>query len=230
MKIVSATLRFSRDADGFAATEFALALPVLLLMMLGFVELDRYAWATRQMETTATSIAQMLTQTGQGAGKGLLGATADVKPSDIEMARNSVQVLFPRVLADSARLKHKWSDDIAVGISSVSFKELNPGCVGPACKYEATVAWSGGNARRPCKIALTEKPNTEPPSATTLPSDAFGPNSIVVVDLTYAYKPLFAEKIFSGFTLKRSAYLQPRYVSELKYAVAKGDSLVTTCA
>ncbi|MCC3247235.1 pilus assembly protein [Methylocystis sp. WRRC1] len=206
-----------RDARGFAAVEFGLALPVLGLMLLGFIELDRYAWAGRQLENTAHSIAQMLSQTTR------------VEPVDLKAARDSVMVLFPRVLQDSARQGHKWSDDISVSMTTVGFTPTAPGCVA-SCTYQAKVGWSGGTSRRPCNTPLTPAPNNATPSPTTLPTDAFGPNSIIVVDLAYTYKPLFAEKIFGGVTIRRSSYLQPRYVSTLSYAVAGGDTLVTTCS
>ncbi|PPD42047.1 MAG: hypothetical protein CTY15_12750 [Methylocystis sp.] len=213
---LTTTKTFLRETRGFAAVEFGLALPVLGLMLLGFIELDRYAWATRQLEVTANSIAQMLSQSQK------------VAPAEMKYAQDSVMVLFPRVLQDSARLGKNWSDTVTVGMTEVGFTPTVPGCV-TGCTYQAKVAWSGGSARRPCGAALMPAANNSTPSPTTLPTDVFGPNGIIVVDLTYAYQPLFAAKIFGPFTVKRSSYLQPRYVDNLPYAVAGGDSFVTTC-
>lgn len=206
-----------RETRGFAAVEFGLALPVLGLMLLGFVELDRYAWAVRQLDNTASAIAQMLTQSAN-----------PVQPVDVKFAQDSVMVLFPRVLQDSARAGHKWSDDISVSMSSVAFDKVDPACL-VNCVYQAKVGWSAGATRRPCNTPLTPVANNAAPSPTTLPADAFGPNSVIVVDLSYSYRPLFAQKIFGGLTIKRSSYLQPRYFPLLQYAVAGGDSFVTTC-
>jgi len=205
-----------RETTGFAAVEFALALPVLGLMLLGFIELDRYAWATRQLENTANSIAQMLSQ------------SMKVQPTDMKYAQDSVMVLFPRALQDSARLGQNWSDNVKVAMTTVGFTPTVAGCVS-ACTYQAKVAWSGGSTRRPCNTVLTPVPNSTTPSPTTLPTDVFGPTAVIVVDLSYGYRPLFADKIFGPVTIKRSSYLQPRYVNDLPYAVANGDSYVTTC-
>lgn len=210
---------FFKASQGFAAVEFALALPVLGLMLLGFVELDRYAWASRQLEKAATSIGQMLSQ-----------STTPLQPVDVKFARDSAMVLFPQVLGDSARAGHVWSDDISVTMSSVGFRNLTPGCSGAACVYEAKVAWSGGPAKRPCNAALAAAPNSATPTPTTLPTDSFGPESIIVVDIAYTYRPLFATKLFGGFTMRRSSYLQPRYLPAVQYAISGGDSYVTTCA
>lgn len=209
---------FLNAAHGFAAVEFGLALPVLALMLLGFIELDRYAWAARQLENTANSMAQMISQSKSAIG-----------PVEVKFARDSAMVLFPRALQDSARIGHVWTDDMKVTLSSVAFRNLTPGCTGLGCSYEAKVAWSGGQAKRPCGAPLTAAPNNAPPTPTTLPTDAFGPESVIVVDIAYTYRPLFAAKIFGGFTLKRSSFLQPRYLPAVQYAVAAGDSFVTTC-
>jgi len=206
-----------RDKQGFVAVEFGLALPVLGLMLVGFVELDRYAWATRQLETSANAIAQMLSQSQK------------VEPTDMKYAQDSVMVLFPRALQDSARLGKSWDSVVQVGMSEFNFAPSVPGCVS-ACAYQAKVGWSGGSARRPCNTVMTPVPDSTTPSKTTLPSDAYGPNSVIVVDLTFSYRPLFAEKIFGPLTIKRTSYLQPRYVNNLTYSVAGGDSFVTTCA
>jgi Flp pilus assembly protein TadG len=207
----------STENHGFVAVEFALALPVLGLMLLGFVELDRYTWATRQLETTANAIAQMLSQSQK------------VEPVDMKYAQDSVMVLFPRALQDGARLGRQWDDIVRVGMSAVGFAPTVPGCVS-ACTYQAQVQWSGGSDRRPCNTLITPVADSTTPSKTTLPSDLYGPNAIIVVDLTFAYQPLFAPKIFGPLTIKRSSYLQPRYVNALPYSVAGGDSFVTTCA
>ncbi|WBK00335.1 TadE/TadG family type IV pilus assembly protein [Methylocystis parvus] len=206
-----------RENQGFAAVEFGLALPLLVLMLLGFVELDRYAWATRQLEVTANAIAQMLSQSQK------------VEPVDMKYAQDSAMVLFPRALQDGARLGKSWDNMIKVGMSSVGFAPTMPGCIAN-CTYQAKLSWSGGSDRRPCGAALTAVPDNTPPSKTTLPTDVFGPNSVIVVDLTFAYQPLFAAEIFGPLTIKRSSYLQPRYVDKLPYSIAGGDSFVTTCA
>ncbi len=138
-------------------------------------------------------------------------------------------VLFPRVLQDSARIGQSWTNTVKVGMSEVAFAPTVAGCVA-GCTYQAKVAWAGGSDRRPCGTVLTPAADSDAPSATTLPTDAFGPNAIIVVDLTFAYQPLFAAKIFGPVTIKRSSYLQPRYVDNLPYAIAGGDSFVTTCA
>jgi len=211
--------RFRRARGGLAAVEFAFAVPLLLLILLGFYELDRYVETTRQLERAAAAVAQMLTQT-----------TTDVSRQDLVVATDSLRVLAPRVLQDSARLGVDWKSGVQLGMTSVAFSTA-PGCVS-ACVYSAKVSWSAGTSRRPCNVSLTAVADNTEPGATTLPTDVYGPNGLVVVDLAYAYAPVFATRLFHGFTIKRSAYLQPRYLkpaTALAYAVPGGDDLVTAC-
>jgi Flp pilus assembly protein TadG len=210
---------FARAEQGLVALEFALVVPLLLTAFVGFAEIDRYATTTRQLESAASAISQMLTQ------------STSVTNGDLNFAYDSLTVLFPRVLDDSARKGVQWRDDISVAMSSVAFAKTNPACV-TNCVYTAQVAWSGGSAKRPCATPLKSVPNTSLPSFTELPADAFGPNALVAVDLQFTYAPLFAPKLFGPVTIKRSGFLQARYApanSYVKYAVAGGDSLVTTC-
>jgi Flp pilus assembly protein TadG len=208
---------FLCETRGIAAVEFATALPLLALMLLGFVELDRYAWASRQLEVAANSVAQMLSQSQK------------VQPSDVKYAEDSIMVLFPRALQDGARVGKNWDNLVQIGVSAVGFTPSVPGCVSN-CAYQAKVVWSGGSTRRSCNMILTSVPDASSPDAATLPADVYGASAVIVVDLSYAYQPLFAANIFGAITIKRSSYLQPRYVDSLPYAVAGGDSFVTTCA
>jgi len=72
--------------------EFAVALPFLVLALLGFFEIDRYVSMTRRLEITASSIAEQLSQ------------DTLVTPVDVTFAQDSMVVLFPAVLA-TARAK-----------------------------------------------------------------------------------------------------------------------------
>lgn len=134
---------FKKAQGGLALLEFAVALPFLVLALLGFFEVDRYVSMTRRLEITASSIAEQLSQ------------DTLVTPVDVTFAQNSTVVLFPAVLADSARKGVAWSDDIALSMSSIVFSRTNPNCA-TNCNYKAQVAWSSGSdsLSRPCNVLL----------------------------------------------------------------------------
>ena len=215
--------KFRTAKSGLAAVEFSMAMPVLLVALLGFFELNRYITMTRKLEATANSIAEMLTQSQNGV----------ITPVDVTFAKDSTMVLFPAVLSDSARKGVPWGNDISVAMSSIVFSKVNAAC-NSNCIYNAQVAWSSGaNAvSRPCNKLLTPVPDTQSPSPTTLAIDAFGPVPVIAVDIAFNYTPLFAASFMPPLTIKRSAFMQPRYTpgdAYLKYSVAGGDALVTTC-
>lgn len=215
--------KFKACDAGLAAVEFSVALPLLLVCLLGFFELDRYLTMTRKLEATANSIAEMLTQSQTGV----------ITPVDVTFAQDSAVVLFPAVLSDSVRKGVAWNNDISIAMSSIVFTKANPNCASN-CSYNAQVAWTSGpnGVARPCNTLLQSVADTQDPSPTTLASDAFGPVPLIAVDLSFNYTPLFAASFMPSLTIKRSAFMQPRYTmgnAYLQYSVAGGDSLVTTC-
>ena len=70
--------------------------------------------------------------------------------------------------------------------------------------------------------------------ATTLPSDTYGPASLLVVDISFTFRPLFAIRSLPGLaalnniTINRSFYTSPRYVTTVGYTSIGGDPGTTT--
>ena len=50
MSIKSTLLRFGRDTNGVSTAEFAMVVPVMLLLMLGTIDVGLYAWSINQAE------------------------------------------------------------------------------------------------------------------------------------------------------------------------------------
>lgn len=215
---------FAGDRRGVAAVEFAFVFPVALMLMLGVFEFANVITAGRRLEVVAGSIGQMLTQTSTGS----------VIWADVQFAMDSTMVLFPTVLSDSHAKGVAWGQDISVTASSIVFSKQNPSCTSN-CVYNANVAWSAGSAKRPCDVngqpQITPVADASAPSPTTLPTDAYGPVSLVVVDVLYNYRPILWNKAFPPFALKRSTYIRPRYIpptSYIAYSVIPGDTGIAT--
>jgi Flp pilus assembly protein TadG len=212
-----------RATQGLAAIEFGFSLPFFLLALFGFIEITRYVIATRQLEYAANSISEMLSRT-----------QTMVTNADVNLAFDSLMVEFPLVLNDAARKGvSPWRNDISVSMNSIAFAPTVAGCTSN-CTYEAKVAWSAGSAgaRRPCGTPLASTPDVNTPTPTTLPADTFGPSALVAVDLSFSYAPLYGSQYIKPITIKRSSFLQARYVpanSYLKYDASTGTALVATC-
>ena len=205
--------RFAGARRGIAALEFALVAPFLLALLFGSFELTRYINTTRQITNLADSVAQLFAQNTSGS----------INDTDLHFAIDSTMVTFPNVLNDAHKQGIYWYQDIYVAMSSVAFSPTVATCTSN-CVYNAKVMWTTGS--RPCSTNLTSAADTAPPSATTLPAGAFGPGSMIVVDVVYFYKPIVATSLLGVKTISRSTYFQPRYVSSVKYT---GGSMGTAC-
>jgi TadE-like protein len=222
-KLYRRAKEFWRARQAIAATEFALVLPLLVVLMLGSVEVARVIIAARNVTLVATTAVEMLSQNGTGK----------VNYADLHFATDSTMVIFPQILQDAAQKGISWKNDISVSITGVLFTPNPPTCTS-SCSYNANVVWNSGPNKRTCGGLLTSAPDTAAPSKTTLPADVFGPGSLIVVDIVYNYTPmfgsaftaLFGSPLFGTIPIARSAYLAPRYVQlpkYIKYAVVSGD-------
>ena len=70
----------------------------------------------------------------------------------------------------------------------------------PNCKYKAQVRWSFGSNKRSC-IELADR-GSAAATLTTLPTGAFQPNAVVLVDVSVDYRPIFQNGFnIGGFDL-----------------------------
>ncbi|MDQ6869368.1 MAG: pilus assembly protein [Pseudomonadota bacterium] len=214
-KLVRRAKEFCRARQAIAAVEFALLLPLLIMLMLGSVEVARLIISARNVTAVATTAVEMLSQNG----------TKKVNYVDLHFATDSTMVIFPQILQDAAQKGISWKNDISVSIAGVLFSGNPPGCTSSCTSYTANVVWNSGPNKRTCGVPLTSAPDTAAPSTTTLPADVFpvAPSSgasLLVVDIVYNYTPIFASTftalfghpLFGTIPIARSAYLAPRYI------------------
>ena len=229
-KAVSAA-RFLRDTRAVSAIEFALILPVLLILMLGATQLVTYINASRKVELIAHSISQMISQAMPPSG----ATVATVNATDLHFSFDSALVLFPYLMKDAPRQGLQWWQDIAITYAAVAFTQTASSCTGTdlsAC-YAAAVAWTssgttGGNYR-PCIVPQLAAADTAPPSRTTLPRSVFGPGSIVAVDVVFNFKPSFGARFIPAVRIARSMYVQPRYATLVNFDPTGNDGIATKC-
>jgi Flp pilus assembly pilin Flp len=212
--------QFIRAQTGVAAIEFALLLPLLIVMMLGSFELQRYLRIERQLTLTAENIAAMVAQ-----------RQSIENNYDFNFALNVAIHTFPA--GHDEPPKHWWHV-IVHQISGVIFTPTVAGCT-KNCTYAANLTWSwptyntafGLDAlRRQCG-PITPAPDSAPPTGATLPASMFGPGSMIVVDLRYQFKPLFGSAFMPKIILSRRGYANARFASP--YLKAVGDYSLLNC-
>jgi len=229
-RLPSAT-RFLGDTRAASVIEFALILPVLLILMLGGIQLVTYIDTSRKVGLIAQSISQMISQAMPPSGS----TVATVTAADLHFSYDSTLVLFPYLLKDAPRQGLQWWQDIAITYAAVAFTQTSSNCTGgdlSAC-YTAAVAWTssgttGGNYR-PCKVPQLPAADTTPPNRTTLPRSVFGPGSIVAVDVVFNFRPTFGARFIPAVRIARSMYVQPRYAALVNFDTTGNDGIAVKC-
>jgi Flp pilus assembly protein TadG len=215
--------------NGLAGLEFALIAPVLLSMLAGVYDLTTAYIAWERVNLCAQAIDQVAT--AQAANS---TATNTLTNAQTTAAASSAYAYLPGTLTPAA-------PTFGVTVSSIVMTPTVPGCSGSACIYTPHVAWSGifegtAGSRRVCDVAqgtsvITQVPDTASPSPTTLPADVYSPAPLLVVDVTYTFKPLFYSFV-SNITMRQSAYFSPRTGLSnnwIQYVYVAPDS-TTLCA
>ena len=196
------------DHRGVSAIEFAIGAPMMLVLMLCGVDTGRYAMATRRIDKVAATIGQMVSVNSSGS----------MTPADLQFYEDSTVAVFPLALQDAKQLGTTWQSDMPITVSSVKFTTTNG-------KTVATVAWSAGPNKRACNTPLTSVADSSAPSPTTLPQDAFGTGTIIVVDVGFNFRPTIASKMLPTLSVARSFYVQPRYVSAITFGGTSGSAV-----
>ncbi len=214
---------------GVAAIEFALIAPVLVTMLAGIYDIGNGYIATLRVSMCAQAIDQIATAEAAGS------TTANtLNLSQVTAAASAAYAYLPGLTSGSPPI-------FGVVISSVAMTPTISGCTS-GCTYTAHVAWSGSyqgtsGTLRPCDTVrgtsvITQSTDTATPSATTLPSDVYSAASVLVVDVTYRYTPLFFSFIGSSITIRQSAYFAPRTGLQnawIQYVYTASDS-TTLCS
>ena len=197
---------FRRARQGLAGLEFALLAPVLVSMLAGLYDLTSAYISWERVNLCAQSIDQIATSVAAGNSQ-----TNTLTLVQAQTAASAAYAYLPGILGASPPA-------FGVTISSVVMTPTVAGCT-TGCIYTAHVAWSGvyqgSGTKRPCDAtlgtaAITQTADTASPSPTTLPADVYSAASLLVVDVTYTFQPVFYRYLTSNFTMLQSAYFPPR--------------------
>lgn len=197
--------KFIRSQKGVAAIEFALLMPLLLVLMLGSFELQRYLRIERRLSLTAQNIAAIVAQRQTLAGRQI--------SEDFDAAFH----MFP---AASEEPPTVWHHVLVHQISSAVFTPTTTGCT-TNCTYSAQLNWNWpfydrnfglGDLRRRCG-ALTPAPKGAAATGSTLPAALFGPGSMVIVDLRYRFRPMFGSLLIPEIILNSHGYANARFAT-----------------
>ena len=187
----------NRSRRGVVALEFAMMAPLLMVPLMFMYDAANGWMVWHRLTLAARSIAQIST---------LLAVNADgtntLSHDQAWRASTAVYAAMPETLAAGATF--------GVVMSEVLFTSPDS-CNGEACV--ANVGWSttllGSAPRRACGT-LSVVPDSFPPSPAVLPQSVFQPAPILVVDVTYSFKPTLLGSLIGGIPMAWSAYLPVR--------------------
>ena len=188
------------DRRATAGIEFALVLPVAVIILLAFYDLTLVIISKWQVITAADAIARIATTMAATSS-----GTNTLSDTQVQKASTAIFGAMP-FLAKLPPSRY------GVAISSVVMSPTQPGCTSN-CTYSANVAWSmapqGTASKRPCGT-LNNMPDGQSPSSIALPIDAFTSAPVLVVDVSYSYVPLITTLLGAGLRLSEAVYIGTR--------------------
>lgn len=215
------------DDRGIAAVEFALILPLMLMIYLGLVELSRGMRAAQKLDLVAHMLADLTAQKldcPSGASSCATGQ-AGLNETDISSIFSAANVIMAPL--PTTNLKMTISE---VNITSPA-----------ANTWQAQTVWSvsrNSGSKRPCQVLTAS--NAAPVSLTTMPSsyttitNGVNPTTgpIIVADVIYTYSPGLHFEFFKWgspptWTMQRTSYSPVRntYVpSHIQYYMTSGTN------
>lgn len=228
LRFIDGARAFGRDAKGVSAVEFAFVAPALLVLLVAGFDCGRLVYASAKAESVANQIAQMMAQTPKAALPVVPATVGDgvVASSDILGFYNAAPFIYPDVINQAAAQGVAWDQVLKLDLANVAFTAKPAGCKSN-CTYVPKVAWNYGDSAylRACGSTITGVSDTSATNPGTLPTDSFGPNSLLVVDVHYAWTPTFGAGFLGGVTLARSIYLNPRYVPNVEATSGNGVNI-----
>lgn len=171
------------DQCGIAAVEFALILPIMLLLFLGSFETTNLVLAYMKLEASAETVADLVAQTR---------VNTVLQSTDFTNITNAAkQILTPLPTSGSV---------LKIAYASVTY---NTGSAVIDWHTEVNSATPITTANIPNNASLANLGNQASGST----------DSVIIVTLTYSYSSPFTYVLSSSYTLTESAFNRPRYMN-----------------
>ncbi len=201
------------DEGGVAALEFAIILPLMLMLYIGTAAITEAVSASRAVVVLARTLSDITSQ----------------QPGNINLTDTSAQEIFNSA---TTLLVPFPTNTLKMTLSNVEFvaNSKSTQSNGFDAKTRWTVSFSSGTLR-PCLGSpnLTPVPNGTPPSPSSIPLGLYTSGFLIVADVSYTYVPSFGmfnwnwSKGTGGggwtgsFPMSRTAYMRPRQTDNIRY-------------
>jgi Flp pilus assembly protein TadG len=208
MTRTTAALRKLRDDRGMAAVEFALILPVMLVIYFGLVEMSRNLRTSQKLDLVAHTLSDLTAQKLTGGVNSGQAGMADADFTSIFSAANTIMAPLS-------------TTNLKLTISEVNISK-------PSTTYVANVKWTAVNSSSAtqrnarCSSSL-DASDVAPVSFTSMPTSyttttgGVAPSTgyVIVADVVYTYTPTVNFQLYKwnaspSITVQRTAYAPVR--------------------
>ena len=196
------------DRRGIAAVEFAIILPLMLIMYIGVVDVTRGVMANRDADLLSRTISDLIAQ----------------QTTASPMASSTISTIFNTAPAIMVPF-NTTSLTMTVSAVDVSWNTSTNSC----CLYLVRWSYTQGGTLRACSASgLTPVTSSVPPSATNIPAAIGNANAtagfpyaagqksyIIVSDVTYTYSPISHSAWFGVYpgNIRKTTFMVPRSVT-----------------
>ncbi len=201
-RTLSGLRRTLADRRGVAAVEFAIIMPLILLMYIGSLDVTRGVMASRKVAILSRTVSDLVSQQATTA----------------PLSTSTVSLIFT---AASSIMVPYSTTGLKITASAIDIKAKSDGT---CC--QAVVRWSftQGGTLRACTTPLTQVADGTAPTSTNIPvsiingtkAGGFGYSSgassyLIIADVSYTYVPFFQQAVawfMNGMT--KTTYMVPR--------------------
>jgi Flp pilus assembly protein TadG len=193
--------QFVAGEQGVTAIEFALVVPIIVLLLLGCFEVPRFVMIYQKIARTSSGVADLVAQADEPLKKNQMG--------DIYTA---------------GKIMMQPYDVIANGRIYVS--SINNPSSGGGVK----ITWQTNNGGLPGNGTVTSRVGNEG-AAPTLPAALVPATNeeVLAAEVFFNYQPIFPTRIYSGSQLYMIAYTRPRNKNLMTKPPTTCPSGVTQC-
>ena len=172
--------RFVEGEQGVTAIEFALVLPIVVLILLGCFEVPRYVMIYQKIARTSSGVADLVAQADEPITKNQI--------NDI-FAAGKIMMQPYDVVANGRIYVSSINNPSGNGVT-LTWQRNNGGSVGTASKLGA----AGTNPTSKMPAGIVPASNEE----------------VLAAEVYFTYTPIFSTLIYSGSTLYMVSYTRPR--------------------
>ena len=221
---------FLRADRGIAATEFALLLPIMILLYAGSGEISQAVMTSRRTESLARTLVDLISQQPTSSQT----SSTNPVPSNAtnQAALQSILTASTAVMAPTS---------LSTLTMTVSAVDIVNNAFGVCCVFKVRWSYTQSGTLRPCNVNLTPVPPTQAPSPTTVSSAMMpplaglplpNPVSMLISDVSVGFTgPFSSNWITLPARMSRTNYMLPRTTGQvlLGPVTASGNQTGAVC-